>query len=74
MRHGLVLFVLAVVAFVKVTGGCEPMPVCERPNDLQACGEHPHVTTPTTTNEHRGGAGANQVAVPVPSNPSKGGS
>jgi hypothetical protein len=72
MRHGLVMFVLALAVFVKATGGCEPLPVCERPNDLQACGDRPHVTTPTTS-VHRGGAGANQVAAPVPSNPSKGG-
>jgi hypothetical protein len=71
MRHGVTVFVLVGVAFVKVTGGCEPMPVCERPNDLQACGEGPHVTIPTTT--HRDGAGANHITVPVPSNPSAGG-
>jgi hypothetical protein len=65
------MFGLALAVFVKATGGCEPMPVCERPNDLQACADSPHATP--TTSVHRGGAGANHVAASVPSNPSTGG-
>ena len=43
----LVLFVLAVVLFVRFTGGCDPAPVCEGPNDLDACGRRPAVTETT---------------------------